>query len=61
MAGEKSVFLVGVDESKQSIHALEWTLDHFFAPFPPEARPYKLIILHAKPIATSYVGLAGPG
>ncbi|XP_031498673.1 universal stress protein PHOS34-like isoform X1 [Nymphaea colorata] len=61
MAGEKSVFLVGIDESKESVYALQWTLDHFFAPFPPEARPYKLIILHAKPVATSYIGLAGPG
>ncbi|KAH7517075.1 universal stress protein PHOS34 [Ziziphus jujuba] len=57
---EKQVMIVGVDESEQSRYALEWTLDHFFAPF-STIKPFKLVIVHAKPTPTSAVGLAGPG
>lgn len=61
MEKEKSVFIVGIDESKQSFHALEWALDSFFTPFSQETLPYELVILHVKPVASSYVGMAGPG
>ncbi|CAN6468888.1 unnamed protein product [Victoria cruziana] len=61
MEKEKSVFVVGIDESKQSFHALEWALDSFFTPFSQETLPYELVILHVKPVASSYVGMAGPG
>ncbi|XP_010507861.1 PREDICTED: universal stress protein PHOS34 [Camelina sativa] len=57
---EKSVMVVGVDDSEQSIYALEWTLDRFFVPYAPNY-PFKLFIVHAKPNAVSAVGLAGPG
>lgn len=57
---EKPVMVIGLDESDHSYYALEWTLDHFFAPFAPNF-PYKLIILHAKASTASIVGLAGPG
>ncbi|XP_031486627.1 universal stress protein PHOS34-like [Nymphaea colorata] len=61
MEKERSVFIVGIDESKQSFHALEWALDSFFAPFSQETLPYKLVILHVRPVVSSYVGMAGPG
>ncbi|XP_010519347.1 PREDICTED: universal stress protein PHOS34-like [Tarenaya hassleriana] len=56
----KQLMIVGVDESEPSIYALEWTLDHFFAPYSPNS-PFKLLIVHAKPSAISAIGLAGPG
>lgn len=57
---EKSVMVVGIDDSEHSFYALEWALDHFFTPSAPNS-PYKLFIVHAKPTAASVVGLAGPG
>ncbi|GMN38007.1 hypothetical protein TIFTF001_007286 [Ficus carica] len=57
---EKQVMVVGIDDSEQSSYALEWTLDHFFAPYASNP-PFKLVIVHAKPTPTSAVGLAGPG
>ncbi|XP_058083480.1 universal stress protein PHOS34 [Magnolia sinica] len=59
MATDKPVMVVGIDDSTQSFYALEWTLDHFFSPFPSN-HPFKLVIVHAKPSPTSMVGLAGP-
>ncbi|KAH0667421.1 universal stress protein A-like protein [Solanum tuberosum] len=56
--GEKPVMVVGMDDSEHSFYALEWTLEHLFGPSPP---PFKLLIVHAKPTATSAIGLAGPG
>ncbi|PQQ03092.1 universal stress protein PHOS34 [Prunus yedoensis var. nudiflora] len=50
--GEKQVMVIGTDESEQSTYALEWTLDHFFAPFGPNS-PFKLVIVHAKPMPSS--------
>ncbi len=57
---EKSVMVVGVDDSELSFYALEWTIDHFFAPF-PDTSPFKLVIVHAKPSPNVAIGLAGPG
>lgn len=57
---EKQVMVVGIDDSEPSIYALEWTLDHFFAPFASNP-PFNLFIVHAKPPASSAVGLAGAG
>ena len=57
---EKEVMVVAIDESEHSTYALEWTLDHFFAPCASNP-PFKLFIVHAKPPASSAVGLAGPG
>ncbi|KAK8499498.1 hypothetical protein V6N13_060986 [Hibiscus sabdariffa] len=57
---EKQTMVVGIDDSEHSMYALEWTLDHFFVPFASNP-PFKLFIVHAKPTATSAVGLAGPG
>ncbi|MED6209081.1 hypothetical protein PIB30_051245 [Stylosanthes scabra] len=55
---EKQVMIVAVDDSEHSSYALQWTLDHFFTPLPNPI--FKLVLLHAKPSATSAVGLAGP-
>ncbi|GAB2281580.1 hypothetical protein Dimus_016160, partial [Dionaea muscipula] len=60
MAAEKPVMLVGIDDSEHSFYALEWALDHFFAPHAPNF-PFKLIVVHAKPSPSSAIGLAGPG
>ncbi|CBI36845.3 unnamed protein product, partial [Vitis vinifera] len=57
---EKSVMVVGIDHSEHSLYAFEWTLDHFFAPFPGTA-PFKLVIVHAKPSPATAIGLGGPG
>ncbi|KAJ7977562.1 Universal stress protein A [Quillaja saponaria] len=57
---EKQVMVVGVDDSDHSSYALEWTLDHFFIPYASNPN-FKLVLVHAKPSATSTVGLAGPG
>uniref|UniRef100_A0A2P2M1B5 Universal stress protein A-like protein isoform X1 n=1 Tax=Rhizophora mucronata TaxID=61149 RepID=A0A2P2M1B5_RHIMU len=59
-AQEKEVMVVAIDESDHSMYALEWAVDHFFAPFAPNY-PFKLLLLHAKSTASSIVGLAGPG
>jgi hypothetical protein len=57
---EKSqpVMLVAIDESDHSAYALKWTLDHFFS---TNNHVFKLVLVHARPAATSSVGLAGPG
>ncbi|KAA8549164.1 hypothetical protein F0562_000848 [Nyssa sinensis] len=57
---EKSVMVVGIDESEHSVYALEWTLDHFFTPFASNS-PFSLVIVHAKPSPSTAAGLAGPG
>ncbi|XP_077219005.1 universal stress protein A-like protein isoform X2 [Tasmannia lanceolata] len=57
---EKSVMVVGIDNSTESFYALEWTLHHFFVPYPSN-HPFKLLIIHAKPSPSSVVGLVGPG
>ncbi|XVF32762.1 hypothetical protein REPUB_Repub17cG0111000 [Reevesia pubescens] len=57
---EKQAMVVGIDDSEHSMYALEWTLDHFFAPFPSNP-PFKLFIVHAKSSASSAIGLVGPG
>ncbi|OAY80819.1 Universal stress protein [Ananas comosus] len=55
-----AVMVVGIDESEHSFYALEWTLSHFFSGA-GAVYPYRLVVVHAKPTATSVVGLAGPG
>ncbi|KAJ9696501.1 hypothetical protein PVL29_008629 [Vitis rotundifolia] len=55
---DKSVMVFGIDDSEHSLYAFEWTLDHFFAPFPGTA-PFKLVVVHAKPSPTTAIGLAG--
>ncbi|OAY61813.1 universal stress protein PHOS34 [Manihot esculenta] len=57
---QKQVMVVGVDDSEHSLYALGWTLDHFFVPFVSNS-PFNLVVVHAKPTASSAVGLAGPG
>ncbi|KAL6499479.1 hypothetical protein OROGR_027389 [Orobanche gracilis] len=58
---EKSVMVVGLDDSDCSFYALEWTLEHFFFSTPPETPLFKLVLVHAKPSPVSAVGLVGPG
>ncbi|KAF3436440.1 hypothetical protein FNV43_RR23532 [Rhamnella rubrinervis] len=53
--------VVAMDDSEHSTYALKWILGHFFAPFGSNDRPFKLVIVHAKPTPVSAVGLVGPG
>ncbi|KAI8574732.1 hypothetical protein RHMOL_Rhmol01G0377200 [Rhododendron molle] len=57
---EKPVMVIGVDDSEESTHALEWALDLFFAPYAPNFH-FDLVVVHAKPSPISVVGIAGPG
>ncbi|CAH8278965.1 unnamed protein product [Arabidopsis lyrata] len=59
-SGSERVVVVGVDDSAHSYHALETALDLFFIPF--KANPqFKLVVVHGRPTATSFLGVAGPG
>uniref|UniRef100_A0A2P2M1A7 UspA domain-containing protein n=1 Tax=Rhizophora mucronata TaxID=61149 RepID=A0A2P2M1A7_RHIMU len=60
VAREKPVMLVAIDESEHSMYALDWVVRRFFAPFAPNY-PCKLLIIHAKPTASSVVTAAGHG
>ncbi|CAL4949649.1 unnamed protein product [Urochloa decumbens] len=51
--------VVGIDDSDHSYYALEWTLHHFFAP--GQLQQYHLVVLTAKPPASSVVGIVGVG
>ncbi|KAF3953853.1 hypothetical protein ACB098_10G113800 [Castanea mollissima] len=57
---EKQVMVVGIDDSEHSTYALEWTLDHFFAPYATD-HPFKLVLVHSKATPSAAIGLAGPG
>jgi len=59
-SGSERVVVVGVDDSAHSYHALETALDLFFIPFKANPR-FKLVVLHARPTATFFLGVAGPG
>ncbi|EPS57241.1 hypothetical protein M569_17579 [Genlisea aurea] len=54
---ERSVIVVGVDESEHSFYALEWTLQHLIK----ESSPFKLVVVHAKPPQTTAISFVGPG
>ncbi|KAK6913767.1 UspA [Dillenia turbinata] len=56
---EKPVMVVGLDESEHSFYALEWSLNHFFVPFASNP-PFKLLIVHARPLPSSVIALVGP-
>ncbi|GFZ19423.1 adenine nucleotide alpha hydrolases-like superfamily protein [Actinidia rufa] len=56
---EKPVMVVGIDDSEHSVYALEWVLDHFFAPCAPNF-PFNLAVVHAKPTPTSAIRFSGP-
>ncbi|KAK8709843.1 hypothetical protein V6N13_060844 [Hibiscus sabdariffa] len=60
MAAAKQLMLIAVDDSPHSMYALEWTLDHFFAPFGAN-QPFRLVAIHARPVPVSFIQLAGPG
>ncbi|KFK31273.1 hypothetical protein AALP_AA6G090900 [Arabis alpina] len=59
-SGCDRVVVVGVDDSAHSYHALETALDLFFVPFKSNPQ-FKLVVIHARPTATSVLGFAGPG
>ncbi|XP_072975515.1 universal stress protein PHOS34-like isoform X2 [Typha angustifolia] len=54
-----AVVVVGVDDSERSYYALEWVLRHLF---PSGGGPsgFELVIVYAKPLATSVISLSGP-
>lgn len=56
--GNKTVVVVGVDDSGHSYYALEWTVRHVAAGLAGGA---ELVVVHAKPSAASIVGFGGPG
>lgn len=61
--GEKSVgsvMVIAVDDNIHSYHALQWTLKHLLST-PAAASAFKVIIVHARPTATSVVNIAGAG
>ncbi|KAK8557426.1 hypothetical protein V6N13_013697 [Hibiscus sabdariffa] len=60
MATEKQVMVIAMDDSPHSMYALEWTLDHLFAPF-GSVQPFHLVVVHARPVPISVLQLAGPG
>ncbi|KAL5206707.1 hypothetical protein ABZP36_034916 [Zizania latifolia] len=55
--GRKPTMVVGIDDSEHSYYALNWTLQHFFAP--GQAQQYHLVFLTSKPPASSVIGIAG--
>ncbi|XP_074578280.1 universal stress protein PHOS34-like [Curcuma longa] len=58
----KPVMVVGVDDSEHSIHALQWTLLHFFSSVAPgHSSSYQLVIVNAKPKPASVIALGAPG
>ncbi|ONK62942.1 uncharacterized protein A4U43_C07F9720 [Asparagus officinalis] len=61
-ADRATVMVVGIDDSEHSLYALQWTLLHFFSgSTAASASPFNLIVVHAKPTASSIVRFAGPG
>ncbi|KAH9329028.1 hypothetical protein KI387_001136 [Taxus chinensis] len=62
MGETQKPIVVGIDDSEQSSYALQWTLDHLLHPFiHADHPPFKLVLLHARPPATSVLRMAGPG
>ncbi|KAL5713062.1 hypothetical protein ACHQM5_015175 [Ranunculus cassubicifolius] len=57
----KPVMIIGIDDSDHSFYALEWTLDHFFSASALTPLNYKLMIVHARPLPSAAIGLAGAG
>ncbi|XP_061995024.1 universal stress protein PHOS32 [Rosa rugosa] len=55
----KPLMLIAIDDSEHSFYALEWTLDHLFAP--GSTHPFKLGIIHARASPASALGVAGVG
>ena len=55
------MMVIAVDESEHSFYALEWTLDHFFAKSGPDHHPFSLVLVHARRIPASVIGVSGPG
>ncbi|XP_062155217.1 uncharacterized protein LOC133863278 [Alnus glutinosa] len=51
--------LVALDESEHSFYALEWTLNHFFAP--NVGHSFKLHVIHARPSPASLLGMGEIG
>ena len=56
---ERPVLVIDIDDSSHSFYALEWTLDHFFSP--PKTKPFKLVIVYARPPPPSVIRFVGPG
>nr|ABK22555.1 unknown [Picea sitchensis] len=58
VSGKKKI-VIGVDESEQSVYALQWILEYLVAPFPGDS-PFKIYLVHARPTATCVLLMAGP-
>ncbi|KAG9444117.1 hypothetical protein H6P81_015457 [Aristolochia fimbriata] len=60
MAGKsKKVIVVGVDDGAESLHSLEWALDHIVMPM--NDQHYRLVMIHVKVPALYVLRLASPG
>lgn len=57
---EKPVMVMAVDESEHSFYALGWALDHFFVKSGSD-HPFSLVLVHARRIPASVIGVSGPG
>ncbi|RVW69636.1 hypothetical protein CK203_062644 [Vitis vinifera] len=55
---ERPVLVIGIDNNSHSFYALEWTLDHFFSP--PKTKPFKLVIVYARPRRLPLSGSSDP-
>ena len=58
-ASGKPAMVLGIDDSEHSYYALEWMIHHFFAP--GQTQQYHLVVVSAKPPASSVIGIAGIG
>ncbi|XP_020583510.1 uncharacterized protein LOC110026752 [Phalaenopsis equestris] len=59
---EPTVILVGLNNSEESFYALDWTLRHHFSgEAKPGAADCKLVVVYAKPVPSSAIGLGALG
>ncbi|XP_020592595.1 universal stress protein PHOS34-like [Phalaenopsis equestris] len=61
---KRGAIVVGIDDSEHSFYALQWILRRFFfggSNVSPLGADYKLIVIHAKPLPSSVIGIGGPG
>lgn len=52
--------VIAVDESEHSFYALGWALDHLFVKSGLD-HAFSLVLVHARRIPASVIGVSGPG
>ncbi|KAK8954104.1 hypothetical protein KSP39_PZI002708 [Platanthera zijinensis] len=58
---DRTVFLVGINNSKEAFYALEWTLRRHFSGDTKIGAASKLVVIYAKPTPSSVIGIGGLG